>query len=302
VVALAPTADGRFGAAALAMMAERPGIYRGFRLGDAVALLAAAGALVAAESDRANAARVASAAADPSYFAGDLVFERPGGRGILRRGGSETVLPGSDPAVGGPYVAVRVGGRIRLLDRASLDPVAEVGARDADAIAVSPAWLAYRARGRRGTDFIKVRKIADLDRIGPARTLARARAPRQLSRPGVDQSVVVFGVAGRRGSRIVQRRLGKRGGRRVLASSRRALLFNPAIKGRTVAYVRSGRRGGPVRIKKRRRRGAGRVAMSRGRRKGALWSLALTDRRLFATVLRFGRRGRAYPVLVSVRR
>ena len=302
IVVLAPSAEGRFGAWALSAMAERPGLYRGFRLGDAAALLAAAAALVSTQSDLAGAARVESGASDPSYFASDLVFERPGGQGVLRRGGGETVLPGTDPAIGGPYIAVRVGDAIRLLDRDDLDPVAEVGAADADAIAVSPAWLAYRSRGGRGTDFLKLRKIADIDRIGPARTLARAHAPRQLSRPSVDQSVVVFGVAGRGGSRIVQRRIGRRGGGRTLVSSRRALLFNPAINGRSVAYVRAGKGGSQVRIKKRRKRGPGRKLISRGRRRGTLWSLALTDRRVYATVLEFGKRGRAYPTIVSARR
>jgi hypothetical protein len=302
VVALAPTADGRFGARALATMAERPGIYRGFRLGDAVALLAAAGALVAAQPDEAGAARVASGATDPSAFADDLVFELPGGRGILRRAGSDLELPGTDPAVGGPYVAVIVGDSIRLLDRAGLAPVAEVEAKGADAVAVSAAWLLYRARGSDGTDLIKVRSIADPELIGPARTLARAAPPRQLSRPSVDQSVAVFGVAGRGGSRIVKRWLGEGRGGWTLISSRTELLFNPAINGRSVAYVRSGRGGSQVRIKRRGRRGPGRAVLRLGRRRGALWSVALTDERVLVTVLEFGRRGNAYPRIISARR
>ena len=62
---------------------------------------------------------------------------------------------------------MRQGGTIRLLDRATLDPLAQVSAADADAIAVSPAWLVYRARSAKGIDFIKFRSIADLDAIGP---------------------------------------------------------------------------------------------------------------------------------------
>ncbi len=303
VVALAPSADGRFGARVLDTMAQRPGIYRGFRLGDAVALLVAAAALVAAQPDPAGAARVATGAGDPSAFGDDLVFERPNGNAVLQRAGNNMPLPGSDPAVGGPYVAVRVGQTIRLLDRASLDPVAQVGAKDADALAVSAAWLAYRAHGPRGTDFLKVRNIAHPNHIGPPRTAAKARGPAQLSRPGVDRSIVVYGVAGHGGSRIVQRRLGHRlGHRRILVGSRRWLLFNPAINGRKIAYARTTKGGTQVLIKRRGRRGAGRQVFGRGRGKGTLWTLALTDRRVFATVLEFGKQGRGYPNILVKRR
>jgi hypothetical protein len=303
VVALAPSADGRFGVRALDTMAQRPGIYRGFRLGDAVALLVAAAALVAGQPDPAGATRAASGGGDPAAFGDDLVFERPNGDAVLQHDGTRIDLPGSDPAVGGPYVAVRVGQEIRLLDREGLEPVAEIEAEHVDALAVSSAWLTYRAHRPSGTDFIKVRNISDLDQIGSARTVARAKGAAQLSRPSVDRSILVYGIAGRARSRIVQRRLGDRiGRRRTLVASRRWLLFNPAINGRKIAYARTIGGGTQVLIKRRGRRGRGRRVFSRGRRKGTLWTLALTDERVYATVLEFGKRGHGYPNLLVKRR
>jgi len=302
VVALAPSADGRLGSRIIDAMAQRPLFYRGFRVGDALALAVCAAALVSSQPDRAGAARVTSEGGDPSAFAGNLVFERPNGDAVLRRGGAERPLPGSDPAVGGPYIAVRSGDTITLLDRQGLDPVARVGARGVDALAVSAAWLVYRAHSRRGNDLIKVRRVRGPERIGRARTIARAKGPAQLSRPSVDRSRVVYGRASRKRSRVMLQRLGRRARRRSLLSSRRMLLFNPSIKGRRVAYVRTKRGGSQLFVKHVKRRGKGRKLLGMRKRRGTLWTTALTDRRAYVTVLEFGKRGRGRPRIVFQRR
>ena len=66
----------------------RPGIYRGVRFGDGLALLAVAAALVVAVP--AGAAHTeAKPAADPSVGGDDVVFQRPNGSGVLHRGGRD---------------------------------------------------------------------------------------------------------------------------------------------------------------------------------------------------------------------
>ena len=80
-------------------MAGRPAIYRGFRVGDGLALLGAAVAL--AVTAPATASKVeAHSAADPAPAGDALAFERPDGSAFLRRDGGDTALPGHDPAAG----------------------------------------------------------------------------------------------------------------------------------------------------------------------------------------------------------
>lgn len=302
VVSLAPSADGRLGSRVLDRMAQRPLLYRGFRIGDALALAICAAALLSTQPEPAGAAGVTPAGGDPSAFGGDLVFERPNGDAVLRRRGEDRPLPGSDPAAGGPYIAVRTGDAVTLLDRGDLQPLARVRARGVDAIAVSAAWLAYRAHSSRGNDLIKLRRLRGPGRIGRPRTIARAKGPAQLSRPSVDRSRLVYGRASRSRSRIQLRRLGRRPRQRTLLSSRRMLLFNPSINGRRIAYVRTKRGGSQLFVKRVKRRGKGRKLLGIGKRRGTLWTTALTDRRAYVTVLEFGQRGNGHPRIVFRRR
>ncbi|MGZ5387000.1 MAG: hypothetical protein ACXWZV_06030, partial [Solirubrobacterales bacterium] len=88
-----------------------------------------------------------------------------------------------------------------------------------------------------------------------------------------------------KGSRVIQRVLGTRK-RRTLVRSRRALLFNPAVKGRRFAYVTSRRGRSTLMVRSRKRRGGGHRAFGLRRRTGVLWSTALTEGAAYVTVLR----------------
>ena len=66
VVALAPVADRPFGLRAITLMAERPGLYRAIRLGDAFALVLAAGALLFAGTAQAQEPEPEPPAAPPT--------------------------------------------------------------------------------------------------------------------------------------------------------------------------------------------------------------------------------------------
>jgi hypothetical protein len=290
IVALAPFAGRDPGIRATELMCERPSVYLGLRRGDAAALAAAAVALALVPGTAGARDVVAAPATDPSATADALVFEPLAGGGILRRGG-EVPLSGSEPAIGGNYIATIVGpGTVRLLDRASLSPVAEVPAPGADALAVSSIWLVYRAPLPGGGDGIFARLITDPARPGPIQQSAAIGGSAQLSPPGVDGSNLVYAIATPSGSRVVQHTLGTRRFRPVVRSNR-VLLFSPSVKGKSFTYVRTDARRSRLMIRRFRGHGPGRVLLSLGRRFGALWSSSLTEGTAFVTVIEPGAGG-----------
>lgn len=125
-------------------MCEHPGVYRGLRAGDAVVLGAAALALIVVPGSAGARSVAAGSASGPAATVDALAFERQGGAAVLRSGGADLSLPGSDPTIAGPYVATIEGDEVRLMARGTLDLVARVPAPGADS--VSAGWLAYRAQ------------------------------------------------------------------------------------------------------------------------------------------------------------
>ena len=285
VVALAPLAGTPAGARATDVMAGSPAVYLGVRRGDAAALAIAGLALTLSVGSAGAAGQPVQGAADPSATVDSLAFERLGGAAVLRRpGAADLPLAGSDPAVGGPYVAVLSGEATRILSRATLAPVAEVPTPGADALAVSQGWLAYRAKLSEGGDGIFVRSIATPGAYGALQTVATIGDPAQLSPPSLDGAVLLFGVARARGSRIVQRVLGTRK-RRTLVRSGSALVFNPAVKGRSFAYVRTKAGRSRLMVRKRGKGGRGKPVFGVRRSRGMLTSTALTEGVAYVTLL-----------------
>src|SRR5688500_18029316 len=145
IVTLAPISARPAGRSAVELMADRPGLYRGIRLGDAAALTAAAVALSLAAGAEAEVKRV-KPGADPSADAGDFVSQRGSDQsGELRpAAGGVVPLPGRDPALGGRNLALIQGSDVVVLDRETLAERDRVEAPGADAVAVSGSWLAIR--------------------------------------------------------------------------------------------------------------------------------------------------------------
>jgi hypothetical protein len=284
VVVLAPLAGTPAGARATDLMAGTPALYLGVRRGDAAALAIAALALTLSGGSAGAAHQAAPSSADPSATIDSLAFERLGNDGVIRRSGADVALPGGDPAVGGSYVAVLSGQTTTLLDRATLRPVADLPTPGADALAVSQGWLAYRATLKGGVDGIFARSIADPSAPGPLLTLATIADPSQLSPPSLDGGILLYGVARSRGSRIVQRTLGSRK-RRTLIRSGSALVFNPAVKGRSFAYVRSDGRSSRLMVRRRSKGGRGKPLFGARRSRGTLTSTALTKGVAYVTLL-----------------
>jgi hypothetical protein len=282
IVVAAPFAGHPAGIRVTEAMAGRPGIYRGVRVGDGIALVSVAAALVTALP--ATASKVdAVGAADPAAADAGLVLERSDGSGILRRGGDEVALPGGDPAIGDGRVAVLRDDEIIVLSAADLTELGAVSAPGADAVAISGRWVAWRARVN-GRDLIRARRLADPADPGPEHLLGRAGGAAQLGRPSLDDNRLVYVRASKRQNRIVTRLLGAKRKRRAKTTLMRSAvdgLSNPSIRGRLLLYVRHTRRADRLRLARVGGRRPGRTLLSR--RRGTLWSTALSDRRAYVT-------------------
>jgi len=283
ILALAPLAGRPAGIRATELMCEHPGVYLGLRRGDAGALAIAALALIVVPGSAGAAGTSVSHATDPSATADALLFQRLGGPAVISRGGPEVPLPGSHPAIGGRYVATAQGDSILLFDRTTLALLGRIPAPGANAIAVSDLWLAYRASAI-GGDGIYIRYIANPAAPAPPLQVASQGGAGQLSRPAIDGNLLLFATATPRGSRVVQRVMGTHR-HRALVRSRRLLLFDPSVNGRSFAYVRADARRSRLMVRRMHARGPGRVLISLGRSKGVLWSNALTGSVAFATIL-----------------
>jgi hypothetical protein len=288
IVALAPHAGRSAGARAVELMAGRPGLYRGVRLGDALALSVAAGALVLTTPAVAVQTDVRSGA-DPSVSGKTLVYQRPDQQGVRLEGGQRALIPGRGPAIGGPYIAALGPGRILLLDRGSLERVASYAASDADAVAVSGNWLVWRTR-REGHDAIHARSIRQPANPGGVGTLARVGSRKQLSAPSLARGRIAYALSSPRLNRIVSRDLAGRGGGRTVLRSRTDALTTPALLGRELVYVRITPERQRLMLKSLGGGGEGRPLYSR-RGPGTLWSTALSVKRAYVTLLR-GERAR----------
>jgi hypothetical protein len=282
VALVAPIAERDAGIRITELMAERPEILRGLRLGDAVALAAAAAALVVTVP--ANAMKpVERGGADPVVAGKALVFERADGTGYLRRDGRTVALPGRHPAMGDGRIAVASGGEIVVLSARDLSVIARVPGTNADALAISRRWLAWRERSG-GRDLMRARKLADPSRPGKVRSLGRAGGSAQLGRPSLDANRLVYARATRHRNAIVKRLLGAKKSKRAKSTVMRSVtdgLSNPALRGNHLLYVRHTKRADRLKLVSLKRRGKGRTLISR--RHGTLWSTSLGDKRAYVT-------------------
>jgi hypothetical protein len=232
VVVLAPAAGTGWGTDAHAAMAERPGILRGLRALDAVALAACALALATAPAQAATrAGLVAKNASDPSVAGSTLAWEGPGGTGWFRDGGATWQAPGAHPAVAPGRLAWIQNGTIVVQGAAPTDVI--IPAPGADALAVGAAWVAWRAT-ENGQDVLRTAQLPS----GVPGPSTSAPAGRQLGRPALDGAAVLFHRTVDHGAAIDRLDLAS-GKATTLRRERRVLLLNPsALNGRMV-YVRS---------------------------------------------------------------
>jgi hypothetical protein len=288
IVLLAPFADRPAGERACEAMALRPGLYRGARLGDAAALMLVAAVLAGGAGAQA-ARKEIPRASDPSAAGPVIAYERSEGRGELRRAdGSGERLAGSDPAIGGQWVALARRGRISILDRTTLSVVGSLPASGVDAIAVTGRWVAYRVR-RRHRDGLRVTALDAEGSPGATRKLAKVKRPQQLSRPAIEGNRLVVAVARSGRNELVRYELrgDRRPRRRTLISTRAAALAGPSIAGKKIAYVRTTAKRQTLRIKG---GGGGKGRALYRRRSGppTLWTTAISGNRVLVTLVKQG--------------
>jgi hypothetical protein len=305
VLAVAPAVDTRLGIRCVELMAERPVLYRMFRLGDALTLGLVAAALA---TSTATAARTeVGNGADPSVTGKALAFQRADRAGVLRFRGQIHDLPGRDPTVGGPYAAVISGGdQIRILNRFNRSPIGSVPAPNAKALAISRSWLVYlKVDG--GRYALRARRLAYPAHPGKVRRITSTSRPVQIGHPSLDGGRLVYAVSKRRVNSIRRRSLSS-GNSGTVLRSRSAELLNPSVHGKRLLYVRVDRaRQSPQRtappklrqhlmLKRLGGHGPGHRVYSHGSSR-MLWSTALSGRRGFVTLL-----GHGGPKIVSAHR
>jgi len=279
--------------------------------------------LVAGEA-RAS-APIAAPGGDPVAADTDLVWNEPGVGGFLLRNGQRIQLPGTDPAVGGPYIAWRNGDAVTVAAADSLQPVFQFSLPGAEKLGVSERWLVFRARLPSGKEQLRALSFTD---PGTVRAISHARARGRLGRPSLGHNTVVYHMVNPGGSELFSLDL-LSGKRRVLRSSRRDLLLNPARVGSRLLYERVGRCGQELRLGPLRGRAPGRTLYrlpplagqdaghepghtTQGERlpcarppkptKRMLWTTALTPKTAYVTVLRPTGGGHTTPSLLAVSR
>jgi|SRR5215212_729461 len=296
------------------LLAERP---QGLRLVRVLAAAALLCALLAAEVRAAG--TVASPGGDPSAVGTDIAWEQPGVGGFLRRNGTTTQLPGTDPAVGASFVAWRVGAAITVADRATLAPVASEAVPGVQKLALSRRWLAYRT----ATEIA----VQEVTAPAAAKLVVHVSQPSTLGRPALGVDLVAFHRASRDASWLTA--VNVVSGRRLqLRFARDAQLLNPSLFAGRLLYVRSSRcsqqlilgalRGGTDRVlyelpplagqdigHERHHTSQGEHVPCPHRPRPTarmLWTTALSPTTAYVTVLRPGRGGRTVPTLLAVSR
>ncbi len=294
ICAIAPIADRPAGVRAVEAMADRPGLLRGARLGDAAALVVVGIALVAggqasvAETAEPaipveRAKTVEDGAADPAAAGSAFAFQAgPSRAAVMRASGNRYDLPGTDPALGGPWAATIAGGEIVLLNRGDLSEVNRFPAANADAVAVSEKWMVWRSRSK-GRDHLAARRISAEGKGRKARSIDGSGKDGQLGRPALDGARLAYARASGSRNSILLRRLGGGGGKRLVSSNREGL-SNPAISPGNLVYVRTSRKGDA--LKRRGLGGHGKGRTIYQRRNARLWSTAIQGKHVLVTVMR----------------
>ena len=235
IVVLAPLVGRETGARAMTAMAERPAVLRGARAAGAAALVLCALAFAAAPAQAAPTPVVVSSGTDPSLAAdGSLAWQLPGQQGYLRRAGTVQQLPGTHPALGGPWLAYATATTIELVNADGSTRSLPIAG--ADAVAVSQRWLAWRA-----TEPDRISVVDLNDPSAAPRTVASVTTPASVSRPSLDGDVLVFALASRTSSRIRAVDLAT-GAVSTLRTARRALLSQPSLRAGRLLYVRASAR------------------------------------------------------------
>jgi hypothetical protein len=195
---IAPRLRTPAGEAALERLALEPRLWLGMRRLDALGLGACA-ALLGASS--ALAAGGPSYATDPSVDGAAIVWQQPGGSGVLERASHRRVLRGVLPAVGGGNLAYVTANGIEVARgfKAPLETIPLPLHARVDGLAISTGWVVVRDAGRNG--------VANLFAVSLGNPLHRvyingSATPGAIGRPSVERARVVYAYSTAVESRI----------------------------------------------------------------------------------------------------
>lgn len=234
VVAMAPR-YATLGERLEARMAQEPALLRRLRLADAALLTALAVALLSTGSALAASppVRVAPDATDPSVAGDQLAWLEGGVRAIVMTGDARAQADAHNVAIGGPYMAARVGDRITVTDRATGAVVATRDVKRTTQLAVSSGWLVWRTTRPGGGDALHA---ASLPALQDEKVVAALGPRGQLGRPSLAGDRLAYAVSTGLHSRIVVADLARNVTRTVIRS-RLAQLSQPALRHRRLLYV-----------------------------------------------------------------
>lgn len=309
VVLIAPRVDRPSGQRAMAAMLERPRLLQALRLGDALLLVVCAVALSATPALAATPQPEATNATDPSTSGTSLAWQRPGTGGFVRDGNDAiSNVPGSDPALGGPYLAYRNGDTVTVVRRSDSSTVLSASFPGASKLAVSSRWLAVRVNRSGGGDQLLVRKLAA---GSPKISIASTSDTEQLGRPALYNDRLVYVLSGPNGSKIIRVGLSHDPPKVfTLRSSTTSQYLSAATFKSNVLYVRSYRCGQALDLMdtsgnndRTLLKGAGPAGTNgcgQGGTPPAFWTVALTPTTAYMTELKFHKNGHSTPSIVSV--
>ncbi len=225
-------------------MAEQPALLRRLRLADG-ALLAALGVAFLASGSASAAQRpqlVATDGTDPSRAGSLLAFERLGGAGgVLVDGDAIAQFPADDVAIGGRYIATRIGTTLAVREREGGATIVQFDAPGATQLAVSDRWLVWRADRPGGGDRLWALSLPVAQAVpaaGVARLVAGANHRQAIDRPALSGDHLAYAATTRGISAIVIANLATQQRRRALAL-RGGQLSQPALDGGRLLYVQS---------------------------------------------------------------
>ncbi|HEU4449289.1 MAG TPA: hypothetical protein VFR63_04805 [Gaiellaceae bacterium] len=243
---------------------------------NAVALVAC-GILLAAAPAAGGATRVARDAYDPSFDRGALAFARQDGVVVVRPPGEPALVfpDASQPALFKGYLAYRDALGIRVLRWRNGMEVARIASTRVSRPALDWPLLAFVRRGESKKRIV----VRDLE-SGRSRVRVSAKHSVYLGRPSLHGGRLAWQTSTRRISRIYVKTL-RTNKRRLVARSKIALLSNPTVRGKRVAWTEA--RFGVSRLMLAWGSGRGRTLERIRSRTRSYWTTALGNGSVYAT-------------------
>ncbi|HET9213320.1 MAG TPA: hypothetical protein VFN93_01085 [Gaiellaceae bacterium] len=247
-----------------------------------VLALLACGLLLAAAPAAGGATRIARDAYDPTFDARVLAYGTQRGEVVVRPPGEPNIVfpDASHPSIDGRYLAYRDSQGIRVVRWRNGTEVRRISTSGATLPALDWPRIAFVRKGDRKNRIV----VRDL-RTNRSDVEASAGGSVDLGRPSLHRGRLAWRTASRSLTRIFVKRLST-GSRRTVAYSKIALLGNPSVRGRRIAWTEA--RFGVSRLKLAWGSGSGRTVETVRSRTRSYWTTAIGRGRIYSTRWTFG--------------